>query len=242
MTATAHQEYSRVPAPPSGASRRRGELALALQEVLTVVCRLRAGRTVGGDPDAFRENVKQWLAAAARQSEQRGYAQDSIVLGGYAVIAFLDESVLNSPDPMFSEWHRRPLQEEIFGEFLGGERFFQNLDEIHRQPDSEELADLLEVHLLCLALGFQGQFGAMGAGGRHELRHHWERGRDRVLGIRGAWGDLSPSWSIPSYYDEPVGLDRVTRGLLWGAVVAAGLFAALWVVFFLVIRLFDLSP
>ena len=45
---------------------RRGELALALQEVLTVVCRLRAGRTVGGDPVVFRERVKRWLAAAAR--------------------------------------------------------------------------------------------------------------------------------------------------------------------------------
>jgi type VI secretion system protein ImpK len=242
MTATAHQEYQRVPETAPRVSLRRGELALALQEVLTVVSRLRAGRAVGGDPDAFRENVKQWLAGAARRSEQLGYSEESIVLAGYAVVALLDEAVLNSSDRMFSEWHRRPLQEEIFGEFLGGERFFQNLDELHRKPDSEDLADVLEVYLLCLALGFQGQFAAMGPGGRHELRHHWERGRDRIIGIRGAWGDLSPSWSIPPYYDEPVGLDRVTRWLLGAAMASVAFFAGLWVCFFLVVRLFELSP
>ncbi|MGD2120810.1 MAG: type IVB secretion system protein IcmH/DotU [Gemmatimonadota bacterium] len=215
---------------------RRGELALGLQEVLTVVCRLRAGRTVGGDPVVFRERVKRWLATAAREARNKGYSQEAIVRAGYGLIAFLDESVLNSSDPMFAEWHRRPLQEEIFGEFLGGERFFQNLDDLQREPDSDELADVLEVYLLCLALGFQGQYAAMGPSGRQELRHYWERGRDRVVGIRGAWGELSPSWSIPPLETGPKELDGVTKWLLAGSAAGLGLFGILWVVFFMVLR------
>jgi type VI secretion system protein ImpK len=231
----------RIPEAAARIPVRRGELALALQEVLTVVCRLRAGRTVGGDPVTFRQSVKRWLAGAARKSEQNGYSEEAIVRAGYATVAFLDESVLNSSDSMFSEWHRRPLQEEIFGEFLGGERFFQNLDELQREADSEELADVLEVYLLCLALGFQGQYAAMGPSGRQELRHYWERGRDRVIGIRGAWGELSPSWSLPPFEDSPIGLDRVTRWLLGMAAGGIVFLGALWLVFFWILRQGSLS-
>lgn len=234
MTAASSQTSDTVPQTASRVPVRRGELGLALQEVLTVVCRLRSGRTVGGDGEVFRESVRLWLAGAAQRCDQLGYSEEFIVLAGYAVTAFLDESVLNSSDPMFSEWHRRPLQEEIFGEFLGGERFFQNLDELQRQPDSEDLADLLEVHLLCLGLGFQGQYGAMGPGGRHELQTYWDRTRDRVLGIRGAWGDLSPTWSIPPYYQSSPGLDRTTRWLLGGAAAAVIFVGVLWTSFYFI--------
>ena len=191
---------------------------------------------MGADPLAFRESVKGWLAGAARKSKARGYSEDAIVKAGYAVIAFLDESVLNSSDPMFSEWHRKPLQEEIFGEFLGGERFFRNMEELQREADSDELADVLEVYLLCLALGFQGQYAAMGPAGRQELRWHWERGRDRVVATRGAWGELSPAWAVPPYEEPPLGLDPVTRWLLGGAAAALALFGVLWVVFFWILR------
>jgi len=242
MNAAPSQMDGHAPTTAGGIPVRRGDLALALQEVLTVICRLKSGRAVGRDPNTFRETVRQWLAGAALRSDQDGYAEDFIVLAGYAVTAFLDEAVLNSSDPMFSEWHRKPLQEEVFGEFLGGERFFQNLDDLHRKPDSEELADLLEVYLLCLGLGFQGQYGAMGPGGRQELKMYWTRARDRIIGIRGTWGDLSPSWSIPPAYATPPGLDRTTRWLLGGTAVTVVLVGFLWIAFFLIIRSFELSP
>ena len=57
-----------------------------------------------------------------------------------AVIAFLDESVINSALPMFSDWARRPMQEEIFGDFLGGEVFFDKLRALLARP-FEKLAE-----------------------------------------------------------------------------------------------------
>ena len=155
-----------------------------------------------------------------------------------AVIAFLDESVLNSPQPMFSEWPRRPLQEEIFGGFLGGEAFFDNLEHLLNQPDSEELGDLIEVYLLCLSLGFQGRYAA---GARGELDGYKTRSRDKVVRIRGAWGDLSPSWRPPPAVDLSSGMDRVTRWMVGSAAAVSGFFGLLWLIFFVILRLDKVS-
>jgi tRNA A37 threonylcarbamoyladenosine modification protein TsaB len=100
---------------------------LALQETLTAVVRLRANRQVAADAGAFRASVKHMLATADQQARQLGYAADDVRLAIYAVVAFLDESVLNSGQPMFAEWPRKPLQDELFGGHIGGEIFFENL-------------------------------------------------------------------------------------------------------------------
>ena len=213
---------------------RRGRLALLLEEVMTVVCRLRGDKPVGSDPQAFRERVKKWLSKAAREAAEAGYSEETVTMAGYATIAFLDESVLNSPQPMFSEWPRRPLQEEIFGEFLGGEAFFQNLEHLLGQPDSEELGDLIEVYSLCLGLGFQGRYAT---GGRSELDGYKRRARDKMVRIRGAWGDLSPSWSPPRVVEGSSGMDRITRWLAGSTAVVSLFFAVLWLAFFVILRL-----
>ena len=219
---------------PGVIPERRGSLALFLEEVLTVVCRLRGDKPVGSDPVVFRDRVKKWFSKAAREAAQAGYSEESITMAGYAVIAFLDESVLNSPQPMFSEWPRKPLQEEIFGEFLGGEAFFSNLDHLLNQPDSEELGDLIEVYLLCLSLGFQGRYAA---GGRRELDGFKRRSRDKIVRIRGAWGDLSPSWSPPPAVETSSGMDRITRWMAGTTAAVALFFGVLWLAFFVILRL-----
>ena len=68
------------------------------------------------------------------------------------------------------------------------------------------------------------------------MRHYWERGRDRIIGIRGAWGELSPSWSIPPFETGPTELDWLTKWFLGASAVGLGLFGVLWVVFFMVLR------
>lgn len=233
MTAMESPAYPGVPPTAPSTPSRRGQLALSLEEVFTVICRLRADKPVGSDPQAFREQVKKWLSRAARDGAQAGYPDESIALAGFAAIAFLDESVLNSPQPMFSEWPRRPLQEEIFGEFLGGEAFFSNLQSLLGQPDSEELADVLEVYLLCLVLGFQGRYAA---GGRAELDELRRRTRDKIVRIRGPWGDLSPSWSPPGGEEVSSRPDRVTQWLAGSAAVSSLFFGLLWLSFFLILR------
>lgn len=174
--------------PPS-----RGRLAQALQEAFTVTVRLRTGRQVATDADQFRTRMKSLLATADRDARTAGYASDQVKRAIYAFVAFLDESVLNSPQPMFEHWARQPLQEEIFGDHMAGETFFRHLRDLLARQDSEELADTLEVYQLCLLLGFRGRFGGAD---RSELGGMVGEIDAKIRRIRGDT-PLAPDWRLP---------------------------------------------
>lgn len=189
-------------APAAPLSRLHGELALLFQEAFTVANRVRSNRQVAADGESFRAHVKQLLATADRDARQSGYSGDTVRLAVYAYVAFLDESVLNSSQPMFSAWPRQPLQEEIFGEHIAGENFFRYLDELLARQDSEELADLLEVYLLCLLLGFRGRYGASGRSGTEAVI---STAGQKIARIRGPLGPLAPTAALRP---EPVPVHR----------------------------------
>ena len=132
--------------------RRSENLALIFQEVLTAIERLRANRQGVADPQAFRHHTREALKTAANRALGAGYANEDVKFATFVAIAFLDESVLNSRNPVFAEWLRKPMQEELFGTHIAGEVVFQNLQQILGRTDSPDLADVLEVHHLCLLL------------------------------------------------------------------------------------------
>ena len=204
-----------MPSPPAERGYRRGLLALALQEALTTTVRLRANRQSATDATAFREHVKQLLTRAHDDARRAGYGGEDVKLAIYAAVVFLDESVLNSRHPAFVEWPRRPLQEELFGGHMGGETFFQNLHALLSRQDTDDLADVLEVHQLCLLLGFEGRYGA---GGGDELRAWRSAVADKVTRVRGRPGALSPAWGPPTNEVIPVPKDPWVRPLAYGAI------------------------
>lgn len=207
-------------------SPRRGALALSLQEAFTVTVRLRADRQIASDATSFRNHIKQLLAAADRKARGAGYDPQYVKLAVYAFIAFLDESVLSSRNPVFAEWHRRPLQEEIFGDMLAGEAFFENLRDLLARQDSEDLADLLEVYQLCMLLGFAGRFAA-GDGG--ELRALVATVSDKIMRIRGGAEPISASWALPEGEQVQVTRDPWVKPMRIVAGAALGLTLLLWV-------------
>lgn len=212
-------------APVSAAPVRRGALALALQEALTATVRLRANRQSAADAESFRAHVKQLLAGADQEARRAGYAPDDINLGLFAVVAFLDESVLNSGQPMFAEWPRRPLQEELFGEHMAGERFFQYLDQLLRRPDSDDVADLLEVYELCLVLGYRGRYSVGDPGDLFRLTTQIGQKIARVRGVT----RLSPHWAPPANESVPRARDPWLRPLALATIGTAVLAVALWI-------------
>jgi type VI secretion system protein ImpK len=114
---------------------------------------------------------------------------------------------------MFAGWSGRPLQEELFGEHMGGELFFRYLQPTLTRQDSEETADLLEVFQLCLLLGFRGRYGSASA----ELGQLMGQIGDKVARIRGGGGELSPAWhpTVDAIRSRP---DRWVRRLTVGAI------------------------
>jgi type VI secretion system protein ImpK len=217
-----------APAAGLGASPRRGQLALAMQEALTATVRVRADRQVAADAESFRQHVKQVLAAADQEARRAGYSDEDVRFALYAVVAFLDESVLNSTQRMFAEWPRRPLQDEIFGGHLGGELFFQNVQHMLTRPDSDDLADVLEVYQLCMLLGFHGRYSASESG---ELGMLMNRVAEKMQRIRGGFGALAPAWALPPGTISSGGRDPWARRLGYAALGAAALAVVLFVVF-----------
>ena len=221
-----------APAPaPAGAhdggSPRRGQLALTLQEAFTAVVRLRSNRQVAANVEAFRAQMKHVLAAAEQEARRIGYAGDDVRYALFALIAFIDESVLNSPHPMFADWGRRPLQEEVFGGHTGGELFFQYLQQLLGRQDSEDLADVLEVYQLCLLLGFKGRYSTTHGSELQVIAGHVGQKIERA---RGRPGELSPRWR-PSTLSLAGQRDRLVPRLAVGAGAAFALAGVLFLVF-----------
>lgn len=208
--------------------QRRSNLALSFQEIFTAIVRVRFNRQAVPSAESFREHMRNALRTASQEAMQKGYNTDDVKLAAFAVIAFLDESVLASSNPVFSTWSRLPFQEELFGQHMGGEAFFQYVQQLLARRDSAEAADILEVFYLSLLLGYRGRYG-MGSSG--ELRGVMDSIRDKIHRIRGSNAPLSPQWAIPSEATPPRRSDAWVSKLMIAAVVTAAVTLAAYAAF-----------
>jgi len=207
-------------APPTAVP---GRLAGTLQESITAILRVRANRQPVTDAAVFRTQMLQLLRTAEQEALAMGFSTADARLALFAVVAFLDESVLNIGSAALTDWARRPLQDELFGGHMGGEWFFQHIDQLLARPDAPELADLLEVHQLCLLLGFRGKYGAGDHGALHAITG---RITERLHRLRGPAGELAPAWRPPD--DRVDARDPWLRRLAIGAIGSVVLLVALW--------------
>ena len=242
--------YARGASPP----RRTDNLAFLFQETLTVIVRLRARRQNVTNPDEFRRDITGWLRDATKEAVSRGYSTDDVRFAAYAVVALLDETVLNSNDPIFANWISNPLQTQLFGNLLAGENYFRNLEVLLSRQDSQELADVLEVVLLCLLLGFRGRHGKeidtpqafsggqgftgiFGAGAspglaaRSSMHGLREAIRDKIRRIRGADPGFLAASAAPLPEPAVTATSPWRRGFLWAAVTSWVLAVLLFVGF-----------
>jgi len=208
--------------------RRGWNLALGFQEIFTAVVRLRYNRQAVLDAETFRAQMRQALRVAEQEARGRGCTAEDVKQVIFAVVAFLDESILNSRNPLFADWPRKPLQEELFGTHMAGEVFFQNLQKLLGQTDSQELADLLEVYYLCVLLGFGGRYSM---GNKGDLRSIMDAVGEKIRRIRGYSPDLSPAWMLPKEAARLTSGDPWVRRLGIAAISCAALALLLFVIF-----------
>jgi len=154
---------------------KTSNLALAFQEVFTVILRTRFFVQRVENAETFRATLRKMISAAVKDASAMGYGDEASKMAIYAIIGFLDESVLNSKDPTFADWARRPLQEEMFGGHFAGELFFRNV---------------AELHALCLLLGYRGRFAF---GDASEIHTILQRIREKIARIRGSYALLRPA-------------------------------------------------
>ncbi len=207
---------------------RAENLALIFQELFTAIERLRSNRQAVNDAESFRHHIREAVKTAAQEARNRaGYSTEDIRMATLAVVGFLDETILNLQNPLFANWPRQPLQEELFGTHMAGEVFFQNLQELLTRNNSMDLADVLEVHYLCLLLGFSGRYSL---GNRGELQSIMTAVAQKIRHIRGQFTGLAPNWKAPQEHFEAA-RDPWTRRILIGAVCCFVLAIVLFVVY-----------
>jgi type VI secretion system protein ImpK len=199
--------------PPAPQTPRTYEnLALVFQEILTVIVRIRANRQRVTDAEVFRNQILNAFRSAEQDGLRRGYTNEDLRVATFAVAAFLDESIFYSQNPVFADWARKPLNHELFGNNIAGEVFFRNLDRLLTRTDSMPLADLLEVHQLCLLLGFRGRYSA--ATGDAEIRSLASHIEEKIRRIRGT---AEPLQQLPAEPIRAAG-DPWMRILRWVAL------------------------
>jgi type VI secretion system protein ImpK len=207
---------------------RAPNLALLLQELFTAVERLRANRLEVSTPQSFRNQVLEAIRTADQAAQAQGYTVEDVRLAVFALVAFLDESILNLRKPVFDDWVRKPLQEEMFGRHVAGETFFENLQALLGRRDSRELADVLEIYLLCLLLGYLGRYSISS---KSELRSLMGHTADKIRRIRNSGADLSPQWMLPQETAAASANDPWMRRLAISAAVCAALAVILFVTY-----------
>jgi type VI secretion system protein ImpK len=216
---------------PAARALRTSSLALVFQEVITVIVRTRLSAQRVEHAEAFRGMLRKMISDATKQAAAIGYSDEACKMAIYAVIGFLDESVLNSKDPAFSDWARRPLQEEMFQGHFAGEYFFRNITDLLNRPQSPEVADVLELHAVCLQLGYRGRFAF---GDATEIQVILRRVRDKISAIRGGpeLFALAEAPPVPTQSAR----DPWVRRLAIAAVVLVFLTVVLYAGYFLLLQ------
>lgn len=211
---------------------RTGGISLVFQEILTVIVRVRAGRQQIPSTDHFRQQMRGAMAGVQEESVRRGYNRAEASLAAQAVVAFLDESILNSGNPLLSEWVRQPMGPEFFQQHVAGEVFFQNVRDLLTGDDSPKTAELLDLYQTCLLLGYRGRFGS---GREGDVRAIIDRIAEKMRRIQGPGTLLQPNWR-PASDNIPAPPNPWGQRLLWLAAGAVGLFVLTFLLYWMLLR------
>lgn len=108
------------------------------------------------DVAGLRQHALDEMRRFEDRARTAGVANEVVLTARYVLCATLDEAVLSTPWGSQSEWAQHPLLVTLHREAWGGEKFFEVLDRISRDPGRH--IDLMELQYLCIAFGFAGKY------------------------------------------------------------------------------------
>jgi type VI secretion system protein ImpK len=191
----AGREAQYAPADPAVAAvlSRSGlnPLVAAAAVLLGLASRVR-GTATQKDIEGLRDRVVRELKTFEANASATGLPRELVRTAHYALSATIDDLVLSTPWGGQSTWAKRSMVSTFHNEVVGGERFYEILNQLHKNPGQN--ADVLELMYICLALGFEGRLRVTGRGTSEHSRVR--EGVYRTLRERrGEFErDLSPHW------------------------------------------------
>ena len=184
-------------APPGGevpdlVAPGAGPLLAAAGPLLQLMARLRS-TYAAPDPGLLRERAAAAMREFERRSREAGVPPEQLRPAHFALCAALDDVVMATPWGSQGVWALNPLIASFHQNVDAGERFFEVLAQLQRNPGAN--LPVLEVMYLCLALGFQGRI-RLSPRGPAELDRLREELHATIARQRGAAPEreLSPRW------------------------------------------------
>ncbi|NDG47765.1 MAG: type VI secretion system protein TssL [Rhodospirillales bacterium] len=170
-----------------------GPLAAAASPLLAILARL-ANAGIASQPpvDELREHALRILRTFEADARNAGSTAEEIRAAHYVLCAALDDVVLSMPWGAQSIWAQKSLVSTFHQETRSGERVFDLLTGMMKDPGRYKGA--LEVNYLALSLGLQGKYRLMPRG-TAELDRVREGLYQLLQTLRGNWErELSPHW------------------------------------------------
>jgi len=100
-------------------------------------------------PEVIRKDAIKLIAAAEKELLKNPNFHTRLDIIKYVLTALIDEVIIFSPWKYAQEWQVNPIEMELFGKSIAGEKFFELLEsDGYRDPE------LAELFYNCLAIGF----------------------------------------------------------------------------------------
>jgi type VI secretion system protein ImpK len=107
------------------------------------------------DLETLRRRVIEAIKLFERLTLTVTVAAESARAAHYALCATIDDVLLSTPWGTYTMWSRQGMVSTFHMDVTGGERFFDLLEHLHRDPGTHR--DVLLLFYYCLSLGFEGR-------------------------------------------------------------------------------------
>lgn len=175
---------------PSSEFQHNPMVAAALS-MISLASRLRQ-TAVYPAVDELRQRLSAEVSGFENKLLQSGISADHVRMASYALCSFLDETILNTPWGSQSNWGHQSLLISFHKEAWGGEKFFDIIGMLVKQPAQN--LNLIELAYLFLSLGFQGKFRIL-TNGLNELEKYRLELYQLIQRVKGDYErELSPRW------------------------------------------------
>lgn len=184
--------------------------------MLALVPQIRATHHLA-DPGHLRDSIAQGLREFEAQARAKGIAPERVLAARYILCTLIDEVAAAMPWGASGHWGRHSLLAMFHNETGGGEKVFQLMAKLAKDPANNR--DLLELIYAALCMGFEGRYGVL-EGGRAQL----ESVRERLAQIlKKERGDYPPALAQNWRVEAPARRSALSWLPLWVTAAVAGL-------------------
>ncbi|WKJ90866.1 type IVB secretion system protein IcmH/DotU [Methylomonas montana] len=159
--------------------------------ILSLAARLRVTVSYAG-VDELKQRLAKEISEFENRALSSGIQQEQARMASYGLCTFLDEVIQNTPWGSQSNWGHQSLLILFHKEAWGGERFFQILEHLVKQPAQN--LNLIEFCYVLLSFGFEGKYRVM-TNGVNELEKQRLELFQLIQRVKGDFPpELSPRW------------------------------------------------